>query len=150
MNKKIIRRNKITEKNYKISFAGRIWTVPKITFTAEGEKYFLNPKDLEEIQMSVANNICGDSSPLTIDELIFLIDKSGTKKSQISELLGLDPSSISKWISNNKPINKGYSLLLKHYFWNLFFENPVTNSLQEELRQKTEKLVKDNKVQDIS
>lgn len=108
------------EKNYKINTAGEIWNIPHIQFVRRPDgQLALTKEEIDRVNNAIANVICSDEKELTWDQFDFLCKITVTKYTQISSMLKIDKSTVSKWKTGK--IDYPTSVLLKQHFWEKIF-----------------------------
>ncbi len=123
--KKFIAEKKVY-KNYPYHAAGKVWTIPQVTFVIGPDKSLgLTPSELRRISFAIANEIIGSPKPLSPDELDFLRDITATKYSDIAKVLGTARSNISLWREPGKEVPRLHSLAIKRWFWVKIFASEL-------------------------
>ncbi len=86
-----------TERNYPYAVAGRVWIIPTYTLTVlrDGDLAVLK-SELDRVHRAIGNEICGSSANLTVDELDFLCDVTGTTYAELASVLDMNRSSLSR------------------------------------------------------
>ncbi len=116
----------VTYTQHPIPMIGRVWVFPEVVYTkdAEGE-LGISFIELEKLQLSVANAICGEEQQLKSIEFDFLLNITKTTQSEIAEFLKCHVSSIGKW-RQKENVPQLESLVLKEIFWTKLFGNKVS------------------------
>lgn len=109
-------------RDYPFEAAGRTWSVPRLELLElpDGSRA-LSQAEITRVHAAIANEICGSSSSLTIDELDFLCDITETPVAAVAESLGLHRSTLSKWRAAGEISKTLYTLHLKRWFWFMIF-----------------------------
>ena len=104
--------------DYRYQAAGREWSVPSLTLTVlpDGSEA-ITEAEIQRIHTAIGNEICGSEEPLTIEELDFLCDLTGTSLTEVAHELDLHKSTLSKWRASGQIPRSLYSTHLKKLFW---------------------------------
>ncbi len=118
--KKVFRR-------YPFPAAGRVWTIPEVTFLVAPDKTLgLAPSEVLRVHRAIANEIIGSTEDLTPDELEYLADLTEATYADLAKAIGVARSNLTNW--RNKDIPRPYGQLLKRWFWvQLFGEDLAKN-----------------------
>lgn len=110
--------SELIERDYSYHAAGRVWRVPELHLVRMPDgTVALSKSEIDRIHRSVANVVCGNSDPLTIEELDFLCDITVTTRAEAARHLGLHPSTLSKWRGSRQATTILVSRALKWWFW---------------------------------
>jgi len=111
-----------TETDYPYAAAGRVWIVPeyKLAQLPDGSLVVLKA-ELDRVHRAIANEICGSSERLTVDELDFLCDVTATTYSELAQVLELNKSTLSRWKRPGSVPSTSTSHGIKRWFWMKLF-----------------------------
>jgi len=111
-----------TLRNYEYGAAGHRWLVSeyRLVVFEDGEEVVSLP-EIKRIHRAIANEICGSPEPLTFDELEFLVDTAGTSLADVSRVLDVHRSTITKWRDRGVVSRGVFSVTLKRHFWFVLF-----------------------------
>ena len=130
----------MTEREYPYQAAGRTWVVPELHLNTlpDGTVVILE-EETKRIHRAIANEICGSPESLSVDELDFLCDITGTPYSGIADYLGLHRSTLTKWRTAGRVPRQITGLMLKKWFWfKLFGDQLGKGTLQiEDMQDET-------------
>jgi len=117
-------------RNYRYAAAGREWLIPSLQLVRlpDGSEA-ITEAEILRIHTAIANEICGDSAPLTIDELEFLCDITLTPLNEVAKQLRLHKSTLSKWRAAGQISKPIYSTQLKKLFWFKLFGDRLAKKL---------------------
>ena len=123
--KKFVAQKKIY-KNYPYHAAGKVWTIPQVTFVIGPDNSLgLTPSELRRLNFAIANEIIGSPESLSPVELEFLCDITTTRYSDIAQVLGTARSNVSLWREPGKEVPRFHSLALKRWFWVKLFASEL-------------------------
>ena len=125
MPKKKIDKSKIGEtvENYPYVTAGRTWIIPKVVLKKDPAGMTVMPGvEIERMQRSVVNEICGEAAPLKPEELEFLCDVTCTSYVEVARFLDVSKGSVTFWKKPGKIVPLNESLRLKRWFWHKIFK----------------------------
>jgi len=116
--------------NYRYVAAGQVWLIPSLQLVRlpDGSEA-ITEAEIQRIHTAIANEICGDPAPLTIDELEFLCDITLTPLNEVAKQLGLHKSTLSKWRAAGQISKPIYSTQLKKVFWFKLFGDRLAEKL---------------------
>ena len=111
-----------TERNYPYAVAGRVWILPtyELTVLRDGSLVVLQ-RELDRVHRAIGNEICGSPENLTVDELDFLCDITGTTYTELATVLDMNRSSLSRWKKPGVVPSRASSNLIKRWFWMKLF-----------------------------
>jgi predicted DNA-binding protein (UPF0251 family) len=116
------------KRNYPYHAAGRTWTVPQLRLTSLPDGTVgISQEELDRIHRAIANEICGDDSSLTMDELEFLCDVTDTSFVEVADALSIHKSTVTRWRKTGEVPKSVMSLVLKKWFWNRLFGESLEN-----------------------
>ena len=112
-----------TIENYPYVTAGRTWIIPRVVLQEDPSGMTVVPGvEIERMQRSVANEICGNPAPLEPDEFEFLCDMTCTPYVEVARFLEVSKGSVAFWKKPGKPVPLNESLRLKRWFWHMIFK----------------------------
>ena len=111
-----------TMENYPYLTAGRTWIFPRVHLKKDPSgTTVISGKEIERMQRSVANEICGVPAPLSPEELEFLCDITCTSFVDVARFLEVSKGSVTFWKKPGKIVPLNVSLRLKRWFWHKVF-----------------------------
>ena len=109
-------------KDYPYQAAGRTWMVPELRLAALPDgTAAISEEEIERIHRAIANEICGDETNLTVAELEFLCDVTGTSFSDVAAALKIHRSTVARWRGSGVVPGSVMGLALKKWFWYRLF-----------------------------
>jgi hypothetical protein len=109
-------------KNYPFIAAGRTWTFTEIMLDINPDGTTVVPgREIDRMNFSVANELCGALAPLKAEEMEFLCLVTTTSGSDIADVLGVAKSSVTHWKKPGQGVPLAASLRLKRWFWSKIF-----------------------------
>jgi len=126
-----VKREYVTEKNYRYHEAGRIWLVKALRFTKLPDGALgLSQAEINRVHRAIANEVCGDERSLTGEEFEFLCAVAAVTFTEVAGVVHIDRSTLTKWRDAGKPMPVLRSLFLKRWFWfKLFGEGVAEQSV---------------------
>ena len=116
----------LTKKNYPYQAAGRTWAVRELRLVTMPDKTVAIPEEeIDRIHRAIANEICGSSETLSMDELEFLCDMTETPFSEVADYLGIHRSTVTRWRKAREIPKSVMSVVLKKWFWFKLFGKEV-------------------------
>ena len=113
-----------TIENYPYVTAGRTWIIPKVVLQEDPAGMKVLPgAEIERMQRSVANEICGHPAPLAPEELEFLCDTTCTPYVEVARFLDVSKGTVAFWKKPGKIVPLNESLRLKRWFWHKIFKS---------------------------
>ena len=110
------------KKNYPYQTAGQTWSVPELRLVSLPDgTVAISEAEIHRIHRAIANEICGNNASLSIAELEFLCDVTGTTFSDVANWLQIHRSTVTRWRKSGKVPKSVMSLVLKKWFWFLLF-----------------------------
>jgi hypothetical protein len=114
--------------SYPYMTAGRTWIIPNVTLEhAPDGSVMISGAEAMRMQRIVANEICGQASTLTPEELEFLCDATSTRFNDVAEFLSVTKGSVTFWKRPGKTVPLNESLRLKKWFWKKVFDTELLN-----------------------
>ena len=108
----------LIKKNYPYQAAGRVWAVPELRLvTMPDGTIAILEEEIDRIHRAIANEICGSSDNLSMEELEFLCDITRTSFTDVADYLGVHRSTLTKWRKTGEVPRTIISLVLKKWFW---------------------------------
>ncbi len=105
-------------RNYAYPAGGRSWVVPVVHLTELPDgRLGLSMAEGERVHRGIAHAVCTGPTPLTLDELEFLLDLARVTSVELAEHLGVHKSALSKWRSRGSIPSGIINTSLKRYFW---------------------------------
>ncbi len=119
----------LIERDYPYHCAGRVWTIPELNLTELPDgTVALSRKEIGRIHRAVANEVCGSAALLTPEEFEFLTDVTVTAYSEVARVIGVSPSTLSKWLERGGRMPKLRSSFLKRWFWFRIFGDELSDT----------------------
>ncbi|MDE2744333.1 MAG: helix-turn-helix domain-containing protein [Gemmatimonadota bacterium] len=110
------------KKNYPYYAAGRTWSVPELRLVSLPDgTAAISEEEIHRIHRAIANEICGNNISLSMEELEFLCDVTGTTFSDVADWLQIHRSTVTRWRKSGEVPKSVMSLVLKKWFWYLLF-----------------------------
>jgi len=112
-----------TIEDYPYVTAGRTWIIPRVELQEDPAGMKVLPgAEIERMQRSVANEICGHPAPLEPEELEFLCDTTCTPYVEVARFLDVSKGIVAFWKKPGKIVPLNESLRLKRWFWHKVFK----------------------------
>ena len=119
----------IIERDYPYHCAGRVWSVPELHLTKLPDgTVALSREEIGRIHRAVANEICGSAALLTPEEFEFLTDVTVTPYNEVARVVGISPSTLSKWLERGGQMPRLRSSFLKRWFWFHIFGDELSGT----------------------
>lgn len=104
-------------RDFEFHAGGRAWIVPEFRLDKMPDGSLgASMVEFSRVHQSIVNAICGCPGPLTQAEFEFVCDVCDVPYAKVAKLLGLDRSSLTKWMKTTRPMRIGRSNLLKQWF----------------------------------
>lgn len=112
--------------SYPYMTAGRTWVIPNVALEhAPDGSVMISGAEAMRMQRIVANEICGQASTLTPEELEFLCDVTSTRFNDVADFLSVTKGSVTFWKRPGKTVPLNESLRLKKWFWKKVFDTDL-------------------------
>ncbi|MFH1469409.1 MAG: hypothetical protein ABIO70_33800 [Pseudomonadota bacterium] len=119
----------IIERDYPYHCAGRVWIIPELHLTKLPDGTVgLSLAEINRIHRAVANEVCGSAAPMTPEEFEFLASATVTPYSEVARVIGISPSTLSKWLERGGEMPRLRSTFLKRWFWFRFFGDELSDT----------------------
>ena len=87
------------KRDYPYQAAGRTWSVPALRLTSLPDgSAAISEDEIQRIHRAIANEVCGDPGNLTMAELEFLCDVTGTSFADVAGVLHIHRSTVTRWL----------------------------------------------------